>query len=304
MLTVYISANIDGSYDKAMQACFLLDVDDVISRAASTVKGMTITHSGGSELAGWRLEITESMAEWLRDRLASITAGYEPNSIAWEEVMATEYLHPSVTKPTTNAERISRYVRACGRAQPELSTAELAAKVGRVFGAATEGYCLESGRPVRYEAGDRCLAHGAADRPCRAGLRVAQCQHPHLSPNHPYPHCSECGKDLDSTDGDSRVQPQVPPGNNTPRIGRIVHYVSYGTPGGEYPSMCRAAVITAVDNYQQPAMSENDHHIGHVSLCVLNPEGVFLNKTVLYRPEGSAGGWHWPECCSSASDPC
>lgn len=31
----------------------------------------------------------------------------------------------------------------------------------------------------------------------------------------------------------------------TPSIGRIVHYVSYGTTGGEYPSVCRAAVITA-----------------------------------------------------------
>lgn len=29
-------------------------------------------------------------------------------------------------------------------------------------------------------------------------------------------------------------------------IGRIVHYVSYGTPGGEYTSECRAAVVTEV----------------------------------------------------------
>ena len=26
-----------------------------------------------------------------------------------------------------------------------------------------------------------------------------------------------------------------------PAVGRIVHYTSYGTPGGEYPSVCRAA---------------------------------------------------------------
>lgn len=29
-----------------------------------------------------------------------------------------------------------------------------------------------------------------------------------------------------------------------PSVGRVVHYVSYGTPGGEYQSECRAAVVT------------------------------------------------------------
>jgi len=31
------------------------------------------------------------------------------------------------------------------------------------------------------------------------------------------------------------------------RIGEIVHYRSYGTPGGEFPSTCRAAIVTVVD---------------------------------------------------------
>src|ERR1039457_4289793 len=31
-----------------------------------------------------------------------------------------------------------------------------------------------------------------------------------------------------------------------PSTGRIVHYVSYGTPGGEYSRECRAAVVTEV----------------------------------------------------------
>jgi hypothetical protein len=100
----------------------------------------------------------------------------------------------------------------------------------------------------------------------------------------------------------------------TPSIGRIVHYVSYGTPGGEYPSVCRAAIVTAVsDNPDQ------------ISLCVLNPEGMFFNPAVKYdageETPGSAncpdsathgnpfrycqcgwieaalkgGTWHWPE---------
>lgn len=78
-----------------------------------------------------------------------------------------------------------------------------------------------------------------------------------------------------------------------PSVGRIVHYVSYGTPGGEYPSVCRAAVVTAVDDYQE---SDGDQHIGHLNLCVLNPEGMFFNKSVLQDEDGKRGGtWHWPE---------
>jgi len=97
-----------------------------------------------------------------------------------------------------------------------------------------------------------------------------------------------------------------------PSVGRIVHYVSYGTPGGEYPSTCRAAIVTAVSD-------------DTVSLCVLNPEGQFFNQGVRYdagaETPGSAdcpdpathgnpfrycscgwaeatlkgGTWHWPE---------
>lgn len=98
-----------------------------------------------------------------------------------------------------------------------------------------------------------------------------------------------------------------------PSIGRIVHYVSYGTPGGEYKSQCRAAVITEVTS------------AGVVGLCVLNPEGQFFNRGVSYHdgsgqpgdpkcpnqphedkpfrycgcgwsePHHKGGTWHWPE---------
>jgi hypothetical protein len=83
-----------------------------------------------------------------------------------------------------------------------------------------------------------------------------------------------------------------------PSVGRIVHYVSYGAPGGEYQSECRAAIITAVDEYQNP---EGDEFIGHVDLCVLNPTGLFFNRGVHHRDAdietGSyrGGTWHWPE---------
>lgn len=80
----------------------------------------------------------------------------------------------------------------------------------------------------------------------------------------------------------------------TPSVGRIVHYVSYGTPGGEYPSVCRAAIITEVDDYQDSG--DSGVHIGHVGLCVLNPTGFFFNQPVMQdEDEKRCGTWHWPE---------
>ena len=72
-----------------------------------------------------------------------------------------------------------------------------------------------------------------------------------------------------------------------PSVGRIVHYVSYGTPGGRYKSECRAAIITAVS---QPLGVT-------VDLAVLNPTGMFFNRgTVLNNDTPYEGGtWHWPE---------
>lgn len=83
-----------------------------------------------------------------------------------------------------------------------------------------------------------------------------------------------------------------------PSVGRIVHYVSYGTPGGEYASQCRAAIVTEVDEYQpssyQPSSAEQ--FVGHVNLCVLSPNGMFFDKGVLQDEDSHRGGtWHWPE---------
>lgn len=87
-----------------------------------------------------------------------------------------------------------------------------------------------------------------------------------------------------------------------PSVGRIVHYVSYGTPGGEYGRECRAAIVTEV-----PEGVADPQTIG---LCVLNPTGQFFNRTNPRddgKPDGAggtnlcegldyAGGtWHWPE---------
>lgn len=89
-----------------------------------------------------------------------------------------------------------------------------------------------------------------------------------------------------------------------PAVGQVAHYVSYGTPGGEYRSECRAATVSEVDP------SDPDR----VGLVVLNPTGLF------FRPLGDGGcayhggdvghghaderiparsypggTWHWPE---------
>ncbi len=69
-----------------------------------------------------------------------------------------------------------------------------------------------------------------------------------------------------------------------PSVGRIVHYMSYGTPKGEYTSMCRAAVVAAVIDDET------------VDLVVLNPTGLFFNQGCKQDEATHLGGtWHWPE---------
>lgn len=71
-----------------------------------------------------------------------------------------------------------------------------------------------------------------------------------------------------------------------PTVGRIVHYVSYGTPGGEFKSEHRAAIVTQVWP-RDP---------GIVGLAVLNPGGLFFNVSVAQDEKTKRGGtWHWPE---------
>jgi hypothetical protein len=60
-----------------------------------------------------------------------------------------------------------------------------------------------------------------------------------------------------------------------PYVAQAVHYVSYGTPGREFTSECRAATVTSVlpTGYR-----------GTVSLCTLNPAGLFFNQDVTHDP--------------------
>ncbi len=74
-----------------------------------------------------------------------------------------------------------------------------------------------------------------------------------------------------------------------PSIGRVVHYVAYGTPGGEYQAGAhRAAIIT---DCLPP-----DGLMLTVGLCILNPTGMFFGQGIPFDPTGQQpGSWHWPE---------
>lgn len=69
-------------------------------------------------------------------------------------------------------------------------------------------------------------------------------------------------------------------------IGRIVHYVAYGTPGGEYQAGAhRAAIITEVKDAKR----------GLVTLAVFNPTGIHWNVASYDERDKKPGTWHWIE---------
>lgn len=96
-----------------------------------------------------------------------------------------------------------------------------------------------------------------------------------------------------------------------PSVGRVVHYVSYGTPGGEYASVCRSATVAEVGAWMHdPNETEIKELVGldgakrrtilqvfepeACALVVSNPTGQFFN--VCRHDEGQKPGtWHWPE---------
>lgn len=81
----------------------------------------------------------------------------------------------------------------------------------------------------------------------------------------------------------------------SPSVGRIVHYQSYGTPGGEYLPSPRAAVIAAVvapDAVTAPGAVPVDDTC---DIVVFNPQGLFFNRT-MHAPGDvpTPGCWNWP----------
>lgn len=75
-----------------------------------------------------------------------------------------------------------------------------------------------------------------------------------------------------------------------PSIGRIVHYHSYGTPGGEYLPAPRAAIVTAIEG----AVEVDGVETQFLSLAILNPTGMFFNVAVPSSDEPKPGHWSWP----------
>jgi hypothetical protein len=71
-----------------------------------------------------------------------------------------------------------------------------------------------------------------------------------------------------------------------PSISRDVHYVSYGTPGGEFASACRAAKVTEVN-------PDNPNHVG---LMVMNPTGLFFHSL-------KDGGCHYDNGSETPGEP-
>jgi len=85
-----------------------------------------------------------------------------------------------------------------------------------------------------------------------------------------------------------------------PSVGRIVHYVSYGTPlrpdGSQaFKSKCRAAIIAEVIDIGGPYVNTEDLPIEPVVLVVLNPTGLFFNEAEHGEFDKACGTWHWPE---------
>lgn len=85
-----------------------------------------------------------------------------------------------------------------------------------------------------------------------------------------------------------------------PSVGRVVHYVSYGTPGGEYTSQCRAAIVTGVPAGALPVAHSNEAAVRDseavvLDLAVLNPTGMFFNRCPQSEADHAGGTWHWPE---------
>jgi hypothetical protein len=68
----------------------------------------------------------------------------------------------------------------------------------------------------------------------------------------------------------------------TPTVGRIVHYQSYGTPGGEHLPEPQAAIVTKV------------HNLTQVDLAVFYDNGLSFKKNVNQSVGAVPGMWNWP----------
>lgn len=75
-----------------------------------------------------------------------------------------------------------------------------------------------------------------------------------------------------------------------PTVGRIVHYQSYGTPGGEFLPTPTAALIVEV-NAQG---THESYGLGLATLAVFYPNGISFKQTISYADAPTPGCWNWP----------
>lgn len=74
-------------------------------------------------------------------------------------------------------------------------------------------------------------------------------------------------------------------------VGRMVHYVAYGTPNGEYTQGAhRAAIITELLQFGIGEFETSPE----VNLVIFNPTGLHWNKS-RYSEGKEPGTWHWIE---------
>lgn len=104
--------------------------------------------------------------------------------------------------------------------------------------------------------------------------------------NTPCPRCR--GRGWRPTDNDTHQETLAMQQTPKPTVGRTVHYHSFGTPGGEFKPLPRAAIITET-HAENPDIPDD----GTVAVCVLNPGGVFFNR-VSFSETPKPGHWNWP----------
>lgn len=95
--------------------------------------------------------------------------------------------------------------------------------------------------------------------------------------------------------------------SGVPSVGRVVHYVSHGTPVREdgtqaFTKQCRAAIVTEVGEWPEGKTSDEARRniAVPVGLAVFNPAGMFFHPLAaggcMQSELGHEGGtWHWPE---------
>ncbi|MGI5292890.1 hypothetical protein ACQEVF_57600 [Nonomuraea polychroma] len=87
-----------------------------------------------------------------------------------------------------------------------------------------------------------------------------------------------------------------------PTLGQLVHYQSYGTPQGEHPSTCRAAMVAETGQWitentvTHPGPTRTLQQRWDPEACavvVLNPAGTYFNTVAHDETRQTGGTWHW-----------